>query len=79
MTLLDQLTAVMVDYSAATGLSLARISTLVFNHGSKFELLQRGGDINTRTFESAMFWFSDNWPATRPWPEKVARPEKEVA
>ncbi|HEV7284713.1 MAG TPA: hypothetical protein VGN75_07630 [Kaistia sp.] len=78
MKLLDQLTSVMTEYSAATGLSLARISTLVFNHGAKFELLQQGSDINTRSFERAMCWFSTNWPDTRPWPACVPRPEGEV-
>ena len=79
MKLLDQLTAVMKEYSSATGLSLARISTLVFNHGAKFELLEKGSDINTRSFERAMTWFSTNWPANRPWPANIARPDKEAA
>ncbi|HEV7284032.1 MAG TPA: hypothetical protein VGN75_04175 [Kaistia sp.] len=79
MRLLEQLTSVMMTYSNATGLSLARISTLVFNHGAKFELLQKGSDINTRSFERAMLWFSAHWPDDQAWPEGVARPVVEEA
>lgn len=62
-------------YCTATGRSMARVSTLIFNDGKKFALLARGTDLNTRSFESAMQWFSDNWPADADWPEAVLRPE----
>lgn len=76
MTIIDQLIAVTNQYAEARGLSLARVSTLVFNDGSKIGDLVNGDvDLVTRRFERAMQWFSDNWPDGADWPPQVKRPE----
>lgn len=77
MILTQQLIAVAKAYSKARGLSLARVSTLVFNEGKKLAAIEFGGaDLATGRFESAMHWFSDNWPEGASWPDGVARPER---
>ena len=61
-------------YRAARQLSDARVSTLVFNDGSKVKTLREGRDIGVRTAMRAVQWFSDNWPEGAEWPEDVERP-----
>lgn len=79
MTLIDQLVSVASAFAEARGLSIARVSTLVFNDGSKIgDLAQGDVDLVTRRHERAMRWFSDNWPDNAVWPEAVARPEPEM-
>jgi hypothetical protein len=56
-------------------LSLARVSTLVFNEGKKLEAIaSRGADLATGRFENAMRWFSAHWPEGCDWPSDVPRP-----
>ena len=74
MQLTDQLLTVARAYSAAREVSMARISTLIFNDGKKFDLLERGKDLGTKTHEKAMQWFSDRWPDGTDWPADVVRP-----
>ncbi len=77
MILTDQLLVVARAYCQIRGLSLARVSTLVFNEGKKLEAIaSRGADLATGRFEAAMLWFSENWPEGADWPESVARPER---
>ena len=75
MTLIEQISTVAEAYCRARGLSVARVSTLVFNDGSKLgDLLGRRSDLTTRRYEKALLWFSVNWPAGAEWPDGVARP-----
>lgn len=74
MKLTASLLAVSEVYSVATGLSRGRLGTLVFNDGKAFERISAGGDLNTRSFERAMLWFSSNWPESADWPDNVERP-----
>lgn len=74
MMLLDQLIAVSNAYCAASRLSRARVATIVFDQGAKLDQIAAGRDIQTRTFEKAMAWFSANWPDGLAWPEGVPRP-----
>lgn len=62
------------QYCAATGLSEARVATLVRNYGGFFKRVRDGGAFTNRTYERVLQWFSDNWPAGEAWPEAVARP-----
>lgn len=75
MQLTDQLLTVARAYCAARKLSMARVSTLVFNEGKKLEAIQSGGaDLATGRFERAMNWFSENWPVETEWPTNISRP-----
>lgn len=73
--LTDQLLRVARAYCAARGLSMARVSTLVFNEGKKLDAIEtHGADLATGRFEMAMGWFSTHWPEGAQWPAEVARP-----
>lgn len=75
MTLIEQFTEVANAYCAARGLSVARVSTIVFNDGSKLgDLISGEADVTTRRYEKALLWFSMNWPADLAWPDDIARP-----
>lgn len=74
MSLTQQLLAVATAYSAATGVSMSTLSTKLLNGGGRLGAIASGGDLNTRNFENAMRWFSDNWPADVRWPSGVLRP-----
>ncbi len=61
-------------YAAARGLSISRVSTLVFADGKVLTRISSGGDLTTGRFEAAIAWFSDNWPAGVDWPSDIERP-----
>lgn len=75
MQLTDQLLAVASAYCEKTGTAPATISTKLFNGGGRLAAIAAGGDLNTRNFENAMCWFSENWPSDLEWPNGVRRPQ----
>ncbi|PPQ34761.1 hypothetical protein CH337_20785 [Rhodoblastus acidophilus] len=74
MSAIEHLLHVVDRYGDALGLSDATVSTRVFNDGKRVATLRRGGDIGVRSFENALTWFSDHWPADASWPADVPRP-----
>jgi hypothetical protein len=78
-SLREQLIAVSDAYAAARGIGRKRVSTIVFNRGSKLDDIVAGGDLGTGTFEKAMEWFSANWPDDVAWPKDVERPQPEAS
>lgn len=74
MTAREQLLTVASAYAAARDISIARVSTIVFNHGRRLRGVAEGRDICTGTFERAMLWFSRNWPDDTEWPDGISRP-----
>jgi hypothetical protein len=80
MNLCDQLVTVADLYAGATRRKRARVSTMVFNHGSRLDSYATGVYVpNLRTYENAMQWFSDNWPDIVEWPEGISRPAPKAA
>lgn len=76
MKLLDQIMLISAVFAEARGVGRKRVSTLAFNRGSKLDEIADGSaDINTKTFERAMVWFSSNWPSGAVWPPAIHRPE----
>lgn len=75
MTLTGQLLTVARAYCRARNLSIARVSTLVFNDGKKLDLIAQGADLGTRGLERAMRWFSAEWPENAAWPDGIERPK----
>lgn len=73
-TAIKELLLVADAFGKATNRERPTVSTLVFNAGSKLDLLARGGDLNTASLERAMKWFSDSWPLGASWPEGIDRP-----
>ena len=74
MTLREQLLCVSERYSDTAGRARSRVSTIVLGSGRRLDAIAEGGDLATGTFERAMQWFSDNWPADAVWPTDVPRP-----
>lgn len=75
-TLRDQLVVASTAYAAATGIKLSTLSTRLLNGGMQLKRIADGGDLNTRKFEEAMSWLSDNWPDGVEWPAGVERPAR---
>ncbi|MGV1768765.1 hypothetical protein ACQZ6B_01185 [Agrobacterium vitis] len=77
MTLREKLILISDTYAASRGVGRQRISTLVLNRGSTLDAIADGrADVTTVTFERAMQWFSDRWPADLVWPDGVSRPDR---
>lgn len=74
MGLKSQLIVAATTYSEVTGLSLARISTVVMNNGKFFKLLLENNskDCTTGTYEKFMAYFAAHWPEGTPMPDAVA-------
>ena len=74
----NRLLAVSDAYCAAVGLSDARVSTLVFNAGSKIKFLKSGTDLSTGHYVRAMQWFSEMWPNDLKWPTGIRRKQSVI-
>ena len=75
MTLTQKLLSVLEAYTAHCQLSVGRVSTLIFGGGQGFARVVSGeGSMTLRNYETAMDWFSANWPSDLGWPEGVERP-----
>jgi hypothetical protein len=79
IALTDQLIRVTDAYCAASGVTRSTVSNRIFMDGKRLDSIAGGTDLNTRSFEKAMRWFSANWPDGVVWPEGIARPEPSVA
>lgn len=78
MTAIEKILTTAEAMRVATGLDEKRLSGRVFNDRAKLFALRNGADLTTGRFESAMKWFSDNWPENVPWPENVERPTPSI-
>jgi hypothetical protein len=61
-------------YGQAAGLERTTVSWRLFGDSKKLDALINGSDIQTRRFEAALRWLSDNWPQSVEWPDQVRRP-----
>jgi hypothetical protein len=66
-------------YCKATGLSMARVATLIHNQGAFFKRLEEGAGCTVDTYEKCLQWFSDRWPDTTAWPAGIMRPVANMA
>ena len=75
MKAIDQIKLAAAEYCRATGLATVTLSWRLFKDSKRLRsILDKDGDLQTRRFETAMQWFSDNWPEGAAWPAGVARP-----
>lgn len=74
LTLTDKLMKIADAYCAHVRRSRSRISAVVFGDGMRLDGVAGGRDLNTRSWEKAMTWFSANWPEGLAWPEGIERP-----
>ncbi|TWA71876.1 hypothetical protein FBZ84_101142 [Azospirillum baldaniorum] len=70
-----QLLTLAEAYARSTGLSEARIATLVRNQGVFFKRIRAGGGCSVDTYLDVKDWFAGHWPTDLPWPEGVDRPD----
>ena len=66
-------------YSQAKGVSLSRISNLIFSQGTKIKQLQAGAGLTMKRYFSAIQWFADNWPSDLHWPEDLVKKPQTAA
>jgi hypothetical protein len=74
MSLKSSLLNIAERHCLATGMSKARLATLIANDGKFFDRIEAGGGFTARTYERALQWFSTNWPDNAEWPAGVERP-----
>ena len=79
MSLIEELLTVADAYQEATRFPDSRVSWRVFGDTKKLAALRADKDIQVKRAESAMRWFSDNWPENASWPELVHRPAPQRA
>lgn len=60
--------------SKSKNLSLARLSTLIFNHGARLARISQGADFTLHSYQKALGWFSNHWPTDLSWPADIPRP-----
>jgi hypothetical protein len=56
--------------------SEATVSQWIVGHARLFSRLKAGRGCNAHTYQDAMDWFSQNWPADLEWPTDIPRPEQ---
>jgi hypothetical protein len=79
MTEIAHLLSLTDRFLAATSIKEVTLSHRVFGDSKKLAAIRNGADITLGRFNSAIEWFSDNWPDDASWPEGVSRPAREHA
>lgn len=71
----DRLLRVAETYATTKNIALATLSKRLLNDGKRLPRLKAGtATITISSFDNAMRWLSDRWPADVPWPDGVERP-----
>ena len=74
-TLIEKLVVVADAFCAVSGQTRAAVAKAIFGRGGHLDDLAGGRrDIATQTYERALRWFADEWPAGAEWPVEVERP-----
>jgi hypothetical protein len=68
------LRAVEAAFREKSELAASTIWARAVKDGRFMERLESGKGFTIRTYDTAMLWFSSNWPAGAEWPSHVARP-----
>ncbi|WP_425072543.1 hypothetical protein [Sagittula sp. S175] len=72
---LDDLLTLVVAYCLHVDRSEATVSNQITTHARLFKRLRSGHGCNVNTYNTAMAWFSTNWPEDLEWPKGVERPK----
>ena len=62
-------------YRTRVNRSEATISGWAVGHARLFSRIREGHGFTDTTYNRALQWFSDNWPADLVWPDDIPRPE----
>lgn len=74
MTGIEKLLCIARAFAELNGIELSTVSWRVFGDTKKLAAMENGADIQTRRYERAIQWFSDNWPEGSDWPDGITRP-----
>ena len=67
-------------YCEATGDRLVTISHRVFGDSKKLLAIRdNDADLTVSRYNSALLWFSENWPDRVEWPDNISRPVPQEA
>lgn len=66
-------------YCEAADRSPKTIGMRVAKDGRFFDRLEAEKAFTVKTYDTALQWFSDNWPVGVDWPVEVPRPERATA
>lgn len=66
-------------YALACNIEEKTVSNRVFQDGKKLAAVRGGKEITVGRFNTAIEWFSANWPDGVLWPDEVERPDVEMA
>ena len=69
-----QLLQLISQFRQVDGRSEATISNHAVGHARLFSRVRGGKGLVPNTYDRAIQWFSDNWPADLPWPADIPRP-----
>ena len=75
MTQIPHLLALADEFKRVEQIEDKTLSFRVFGDSKKLSAMRDGADITTGRFNTALQWFSDNWPGSATWPKGVARPK----
>ena len=65
-------------YCNQHGIAERTLSYQLFNNGSILRKIRNGNSITIHSYEKALQWLSDHWPADISWPDIIKRPDFEV-
>lgn len=73
------LIALVSRYASRIDRKEATISNWIVGHARLFSRLRQGHGCTVETYNRALQWFSDRWPADLEWPADVPRPPQAVS
>lgn len=73
----DNLRRVGEQFCSASDLAPATIWSRAAKDARFMERIESGKGFTVKSYDSAMRWFSANWPSTAIWPASVPRPVPE--
>lgn len=75
----EHLTQLANAYAAHINRSVMTVAKRVGVHNKFFSRLVEVGGCRVDTFNQAMGWFDENWPADLAWPADVPRPSAQAS
>lgn len=66
-------------YAGALGIGVTTVWRQAINDPAFHERLRSENTITLRTYDKAVAWFDENWPAASTWPAEVPRPVETAA
>lgn len=61
-------------YAGALGIGVTTVWRQAINDPAFQERLRSENTITLRTYDKAVVWFDENWPADFSWPAEIPRP-----